>query len=143
MPEYLAPGVYVEEVDRGPKPIEGVSTSTAGFVGMTVRGPTTGLPVLVTGFADFRRQFGDYFDFGPTFAGHNYLPYAIDGFFANGGRRAYAMRVMPATAAKSKVTTTGGLITRLKPGENAVTGQTKLKLLTLRVSAQAPSFACA
>lgn len=132
MPEYLAPGVYVEEVDRGPKPIEGVSTSTAGFVGMTVRGPTVGLPVLVTSFADFRRKFGDYFDFGVAFAGHNYLPYAIEGFFSNGGKRAYIMRVMPAAAGKSKITTTGGIITRLKPGENAAVGQTKLKLQTLR-----------
>ena len=40
MPEYLAPGVYVEEVSTGPRPIEGVSTSTAGFVGETERGPT-------------------------------------------------------------------------------------------------------
>ncbi len=48
MPEYLSPGVYVEEVDSGPQPIEGVSTSTTGFVGMTMRGPTSGPPVLVT-----------------------------------------------------------------------------------------------
>ena len=55
MPEYLAPGVYVEEVNTGPRPIEGVSTSTAGFVGETERGPTrptpghqlAGLPALV------------------------------------------------------------------------------------------------
>ena len=40
MPEYLSPGVYVEEVATGPRPIEGVSTSTAGFVGRTERGPT-------------------------------------------------------------------------------------------------------
>ncbi len=33
MPEYLAPGVYVTEVATGAKPIEGVSTSTAGMVG--------------------------------------------------------------------------------------------------------------
>ncbi|MBI5877218.1 MAG: phage tail sheath subtilisin-like domain-containing protein [Chloroflexi bacterium] len=132
MPEYLAPGVYVEEVDRGTRPIEGVSTSTAGFVGMTLRGPTVGLPALVTSFADFRRKFGDYFDFGATFAGHNYLPYAVEGFFTNGGQRAYIMRVMPASAAKSNRTSSGGLVTRLKPGENAAVGQAKLKLLSLR-----------
>ena len=39
MPEYLAPGVYVEEIEMGGKPIEGVSTSTAGFLGETERGP--------------------------------------------------------------------------------------------------------
>src|ERR1017187_7480388 len=60
MPEYLSPGVYVEEVDAGPKPIEGVSTSTTGAVGITMRGPTSGKPVLVTSFADFTRQFGGF-----------------------------------------------------------------------------------
>src|SRR3954468_5782609 len=67
MPEYLAPGVYVEEIDAGPKPIEGVSTSTAGAVGVTARGPTrgrrgpfTGKPELVTSFAEFGRKFGGY-----------------------------------------------------------------------------------
>ena len=40
MPEYLAPGVYIEEIERGPKPIEGVATSTAAFLGETERGPT-------------------------------------------------------------------------------------------------------
>ena len=43
MPSYLAPDVYVEEVDSGNKPIEGVSTSITGFVGMTQRGPASGL----------------------------------------------------------------------------------------------------
>ena len=60
MPEYLSPGVYVEEIDVGPVPIEGVSTSTAGFVGMTVQGPVDGLPVLVTSFGEFVRNFGGY-----------------------------------------------------------------------------------
>ena len=60
MPEYLSPGVYVEEIDAGAKPIEGVSTSTCGAVGITARGPTTGKPVLVTGFLDFERRFGGF-----------------------------------------------------------------------------------
>ena len=58
MPEYLSPGVYVEEVDAGPKPIEGVSTSTAGAVGVTARGPDTGKPILVTSYAEYVRTFG-------------------------------------------------------------------------------------
>ena len=36
MPQYLSPGVYVEEINAGPKPIEGVSTSVCGAVGMTL-----------------------------------------------------------------------------------------------------------
>ena len=59
MPEYLAPGVYVEETSFRAKSIEGVATSTAGFVGQARFGPTAGLPTLVTGFEEFQRHFGD------------------------------------------------------------------------------------
>ena len=55
MPEYLSPGVYVEEVATGPRPIEGVSTSTAGFVGLTERGPTQ--PRLVTSWPQYQPWF--------------------------------------------------------------------------------------
>ena len=55
MAEYLTPGVYMEELDSGNKPMEGVGTSTAGFVGMAQKGPIEGPPQLVTSFADFRR----------------------------------------------------------------------------------------
>ncbi len=132
MPEYLSPGVYVEEVDTGAKPIEGVSTSTAGMVGMTKRGPIDGLPVLVTSFRDFRRKFGGYFDFGPTFKGHQYLPYAVEGFFTNGGKRVYIKRVKGVNAKKSEKTPTqGGLITRLK-SDILAASLNKAKLSTLR-----------
>ena len=56
MPDYLAPGVYVEEMDSGPRPIEGVPTSTAAFLGETERGPLR--PRLVTSFNEYRRWFG-------------------------------------------------------------------------------------
>ena len=59
MPEYLAPGVYVEEIERGPKPIEGVATSTAAFLGATERGPSR--PRLVTSYSEYLRSFGDIF----------------------------------------------------------------------------------
>jgi phage tail sheath protein FI len=134
MPEYLAPGVYVEEVDTGSKPIEGVSTSTAGFVGMTRRGVREGLPELVTSFAEFERKFGGYFDLGSAFSGHNYLPYAVDGFFSNGGKRLYIMRVHKADATAAQVTTEGGIVTRLR--ENTViepaSARDKLKLVNMR-----------
>ncbi|HLL31181.1 MAG TPA: phage tail sheath family protein [Allosphingosinicella sp.] len=86
MPEYLAPGVYVEEIERGPKPIEGVATSTAAFLGETERGPTK--PRLVTSYGEYLRLFGDVF--GPD----KYLPYAVKAFFDNGGRRAYIARIV-------------------------------------------------
>src|SRR5438874_693472 len=92
MPEYLAPGVYVEELE-GVKTIEGVSTSTTGFAGVTQRGPVQGPPTLVTSFPDFRRAFGGYFDFGPTWINHRYMPFAVEGFFNNGGKRLYVSRV--------------------------------------------------
>jgi phage tail sheath protein FI len=95
MPEYLSPGVYVEEIEIGAKPIEGVSTSTAGFVGMTERGPLNN-PTLVTSFAEYQRTFGGYL--GDDFKEFRFLPYAVEGFFSNGGQRAYITRV----ALKSK-----------------------------------------
>jgi len=99
MPEYLAPGVYVEEVDTGAKPIEGVSTSTAGMVGVTERGPVD-VPVLVTSVGEFNRWYGGELRFG-DYDGHCYLPHAIEGFFANGGKRVYVTRVLDASASKA------------------------------------------
>ena len=113
MPEYLAPGVYVEEIEAGPPPIAGVSTSTAGFIGVSRRGPTEGRPQLVTEYQDFVRAYGGPFDFGTAFAGYDQLPHALRGFFANGGRRAYIMRVTPASATAASQTLQGGLILRL------------------------------
>ncbi len=126
MPEYLAPGVYIEEIDTGPQPIEGVSTSTAGFVGFTVRGPTTGRPVLVTSYSDFRRQFGDYFNLGTGFEAYRSLPFAVDAFFGNGGKRLYVMRVTGASTV-AQTTAKGGFITRLKAGQDAAVGAGKKK----------------
>ena len=98
MPEYLAPGVYIEEVQTGPRPIEGVSTSTAGFVGRTERGPTT--PTLVTSWQSYYRWFGGYVDRPPNNFPNVFLPYAVRGFFDNGGQRVFVARVVPATAVK-------------------------------------------
>jgi phage tail sheath protein FI len=97
MPEYLAPGVYVEEISVGTKPIEGVSTTTAAFVGIAEKGPLD-KPTLVTSIMDYARTFGGYLK-------GSYLTYAVDGFFRNGGKRCYIVRVADADSAeKSKVT---------------------------------------
>jgi phage tail sheath protein FI len=99
MPEYLAPAVYVEEVDTGSKPIEGVSTSTAGMIGVTERGPVN-VPILVTAFSEYQRWFGQYLDPAVFDSQRCYLPPAIEGFFNNGGKRTYVTRVLdPSTAA--------------------------------------------
>lgn len=99
MPEYLAPGVYVEEIDAGAKPIEGVSTSTAGFIGETERGPTE--PKLIVGFESFRRLYGGSID-------NSYLPDAVEGFYGNGGKRCFVCRVV------SKSSKTASLILKSK-----------------------------
>jgi uncharacterized protein len=86
MPEYLHPGVYIEEIERGPRPIEGVPTSTAAFLGEAERGPIT--PRLVTSYKDYQRWFGDVFD------PNKFLPYAVNGFFENGGKRVFICRLV-------------------------------------------------
>jgi len=94
MPEYLAPGVYVEEIDTGSKPIEGVSTSTAGMLGVTERGPVN-VPILITGIGEYTRWFGERLtlrDFSNGIGAHCYLPQAVEGFFINGGKRVYITR---------------------------------------------------
>ncbi len=99
MPEYLSPAVYVEEINTGSKPIEGVSTSTTGMVGVTERGPEN-VPILVTSNGDFSRTFGGQLDireFTDPVSGsvHAYLPHSVEGYFTNGGRRDYVIRVLP------------------------------------------------
>lgn len=97
MAEYLSPGVYVEEFESGGVPMAGVSTSTAGFIGLAQRGETEGLPELVTSFADFQRKFGGYLSEN-QFGEYRFLAYSIEHFFVNGGSRAYVMRVAPENA---------------------------------------------
>ena len=94
MPEYLAPGVYIEEVSFRAKTIEGVSTSTAGFVGPARDGPTSGEPELLTSFADFERIYGglDPLEYGSARA-TNFLAHGVRAFFEEGGRRLYVARV--------------------------------------------------
>jgi phage tail sheath protein FI len=99
MPEYLAPAVYVEEVDTGSKPIEGVSTSTAGMVGVTERGPVN-VPMLVTGLGEYQRVFGGTLN-PALFGNHCFLPHAVEGFFTNGGKRVFVTRVLDAAAASA------------------------------------------
>jgi phage tail sheath protein FI len=106
MPEYLAPGVYVEEISTGPRPIEGVSTSTTGFVGQTERGPV--LPRLVTSWEEFVRWYGSYVDRQPGGTRFKYLPYAVRGFFDNGGQRLFIARVTPPGATTAKANLGGG-----------------------------------
>jgi phage tail sheath protein FI len=144
MPEYLSPGVYIEEIS-GAQPIEGVSTSVTGFAGVTQMGPLDGHPpTLVTSFPDFSRTFGAYFSPGFPISGdnfYNFLPHAVAGFFNNGGKLLYIKRVAasganaPATAAVAAAALENGagtpaLKTRLV--SSAPTGAATLQLASMR-----------
>jgi phage tail sheath protein FI len=109
MPEYLAPGVFIEEIERGPRPVEGVSTSTAAFLGETERGPTR--PRLVTSVNEYLRHFGG------AFGDDKYVPYAVTGFFDNGGRRAFICRLVGTGAATAKLTAGGVDFEASGPGD--------------------------
>jgi phage tail sheath protein FI len=96
MPEYLSPGVYIQEVDSGPRPIEAVGTATAAFVGFASGGPVN-RPVLVTNWTQYVESFSAIEDGGrrnPYMDGA-YMPHAVYGFFLNGGGRCYVTRVTP------------------------------------------------
>jgi phage tail sheath protein FI len=93
MAEYLHPGVYTEEKSSGVKPIEGVGTSTAGFIGITAKG-VPNKATFITSWAQFVRSFG-YLIPG------SYLPYAVQQFFANGGKRCYVVRVLSAVSSSA------------------------------------------
>lgn len=97
MPEYLSPGVYVEEYESGSVPMEGVGTSTAGFIGLAEKGDAIGKPQLVTSFSDYMRIFGGYLS-ETKYGEKRFLPYAVEHFFINGGSRAFVMRVCPQDA---------------------------------------------
>lgn len=100
---FLSPGVYVEEVDRGPKPIEGVSTSVAAFIGFTEKGPLNE-PTLVTSWPRFEDIFGGFLPGA-------FLPYSVFGFFDNGGEICYVLRLP---------TTKDGQMAEFPPGRAAI-----------------------
>ena len=101
MAEYFTPGVYVEEYDNSPRSIEGVGTSTAGFIGFAEKGPTIGAPSLVTSFKSFVKQFGGFLsEF--THGEYRYLANSVEQFFINGGTRCYVSRVSPKDAVAAK-----------------------------------------
>jgi phage tail sheath protein FI len=90
MPQYLTPGVYVEEIERGPRPIEGVPTNWAAFLGETERGPLR--PHRITSFKDYERWFGN------VFQDARYMPHAVNGFFENGGNLLFICRIVGVAA---------------------------------------------
>jgi len=114
MPEYLSPGVYVEEVNNGAKPIEAASTSTACFIGFTEKAEFTreidgelvtedllGTPVFVTNWTQYRERFGDLVPGA-------FLPQSVYGFFLNGGTRCYVLSVKTIPRAQNTLLSSDG-----------------------------------
>src|SRR5882672_8461576 len=125
MPEYLAPGVYVEEVSFRSKSIEGVPTSTTGMAGLTQFGPvqypnapSQREPRLVTSFTEFERVYGGLTELGIDGGRTAFLAHAARAFFANGGKRLYVSRVF---AARDAVNNTGIASRAVTDGANTTT----------------------
>lgn len=85
MAQLLSPGVYIQEVEAGSRPIEGVGTSVAAFVGLAARGPFN-RPTLITNWSQFTDTFGDFVE-------GSYLAHAVYGYFLNGGGTCYVVRI--------------------------------------------------
>ena len=141
MAEYLSPGVYVEEIDAGPKPIEGVSTSTTGAVGVTVRGSSEGKPLLVTSFDEFQRGFGGFhddpieqiynkWDLDAAEGGHWWqFPLAVKAFFENGGKRLYVKRVVSKSAVAAEADLGQGMVSEVTADAKADATALKIRHL--------------
>src|SRR5262245_878963 len=83
--ETLHPGVYIQEISSGVRPIEGVSTSTTAFLGKAEMGPLD-RALMVTSFTEFQAVYGGFLN-------DSFLAHAALQYFNNGGKRLYVVRV--------------------------------------------------
>ena len=140
MPEYLSPGVYVEEVDRGPKPIEGVGTAMAVFIGFSEKAQSVeqsngetmtrdllGRPQLVTNWTQYNEKYGG-------FAEGAVMPHSVYGYFMNGGSRCYVVSVKTIPKAQAALLNGEG-----KPALVARAKTAGFDGLRLRVKVEAPA----
>jgi hypothetical protein len=103
MPEYLAPGVFVEETSFRAKSIEGVSTTTTGFIGPAAYGPVTLEPDIITSLTEYERVYdpfrpGAELEFEDMGTAPNHLWHGVRAFFTEGGKRLYVSRVFKPTS---------------------------------------------
>jgi len=112
-PEYLSPGVYVEEVDKGTKPIEGAGTACAAFVGFAEQGPANQL-TFIPNFTEFVNTFGGFIKGG-------YLAQAVYGYFQNGGGRCYVTRLPGGEAEEAEPKAVTALPSRAQPSVESLT----------------------
>jgi uncharacterized protein len=104
-PESLSPGVYIEEVDKGTKPIEGAGTACAAFLGFADKGPVN-KPTFIPNWTEFVNNFGGFVKGG-------FLANAVFGYFLNGGGRCYVTR-LPSGDGKDELKAIGALPSRSK-----------------------------
>jgi Phage tail sheath protein FI len=126
--DYFAPGVYVEEIDRGSRPIEGVQTNIAGFIGFTEairNGAEIGKPMLVTCWNQYLEYFAKENSDGFTDFGA-YLPFAVNGWFLNGGARCWIVSIGTELPKPAERTTQPG------PESTALTVKTSAKRESLQ-----------
>jgi phage tail sheath protein FI len=95
MAQVTYPGVYVEEVSSGVRPIAAVSTSVAGFIGVAQKGPI-GKAVKVFNFTEYQNLYGGFLP-------QAYLSHAVLQFFNNGGTQCYIVRVAGANTAEASI----------------------------------------
>jgi uncharacterized protein len=112
-PEYLSPGVYVEEVDKGSKPIEGAGTACAAFVGFAEKGPVN-QPTFIPNWSEFVNNFGGFIKGG-------YLASAVYGYFQNGGGRCYVSRLPSGEAKGEEANAMVALPSRSQPALGSLT----------------------
>jgi len=120
MPTYLSPGVYIEEAEAGSRPIEGVGTAVAAFVGLAERGPVNE-PTLVSNWGQFTSTFGEFVE-------NSYLAHAVYGYFMNGGGNCYVVRVGPGSA-NGKAGPDGQRAKELPAGPQAALGGYRVQAL--------------
>ncbi|MGA7463231.1 MAG: phage tail sheath subtilisin-like domain-containing protein [Candidatus Korobacteraceae bacterium] len=122
MPEYLSPGVYIEEIE-GPQPIQAVGTSTGAFVGLAQSGPVNSAQ-LITNYTQFGNTFGGYIP-------NAFLAYAVQNFFNEGGTRCYVVRAFKNKSAPTLATPYPDVATVNVTSTGDSTGQTLITICAL------------
>ena len=98
MPTYLHPGVYVEEIPSGARPIESAGTSTAAIIGFAAKGPI-GKPTLIFSWKQYQQIFGGIQSYHGETIDVDYMGHTVQAFFSNGGGKAYIVRLAPGSSA--------------------------------------------
>jgi phage tail sheath protein FI len=134
VPEYLTPGVYFELQDATPPVIRRIRTDIAGFVGLAERGPLN-WAVQIDSWRQFQAKFGN-------FVSYSYLAYAVKGFFENGGRTCFIVRIAGSTAAKASLVLKSGNnqnVLKITADNEGIWGN-KIAITLTQVQPSKPSF---